>query len=89
MYKIARLQIYLILFSALFLQGSVLNYAKILGAKPDMLLAVTVFFGLFSKVGDHRTALLYASLLFLPAALLSDLHGILCPLTHVLRGGYP
>jgi MFS family permease len=28
----------------------------------------TVFFGLFSKVGDHRLALLYAGLLFLPAA---------------------
>jgi MFS family permease len=28
----------------------------------------TVFFGLFSKVGDHRLALLYASLLFIPAA---------------------
>jgi len=27
-----------------------------------------VFFGLFSKVGDHRLALLYASFLFLPAA---------------------
>jgi len=31
----------------------------------------TVFFGLFSKVGDHRAALLYASFLFLPAALLA------------------
>ncbi len=31
----------------------------------------TVFFGLFSKVGDHRAALLYASFLFLPAAALS------------------
>jgi MFS family permease len=31
----------------------------------------TVFFGLFSKVGDHRHALLYASFLFLPAALFS------------------
>jgi hypothetical protein len=31
----------------------------------------TVFFGLFSKVGDHRTALLYASFLFLPAACIS------------------
>jgi hypothetical protein len=31
----------------------------------------TVFFGLFSKVGDHRAALLYAGFLFLPAALLS------------------
>lgn len=29
----------------------------------------TVFFGLFSKVGDHRHALLYAGCLFLPAAL--------------------
>ncbi|MBI3467761.1 MAG: MFS transporter [Planctomycetes bacterium] len=28
----------------------------------------TVFFGLFTKVGDHRLALLYASTLFLPAA---------------------
>ena len=28
----------------------------------------TVFFGLFSSVGDHRLALLYASFLFLPAA---------------------
>ena len=28
----------------------------------------TVFFGLFSKVGDHRIALLYAAFLFLPAA---------------------
>ncbi|MDB6121172.1 MAG: nanT 1 [Pedosphaera sp.] len=31
----------------------------------------TVFFGLFSKVGDHRMALLYAGLLFLPAGILS------------------
>lgn len=28
----------------------------------------TVFFGLFSKVGDHRMALFYAGFLFLPAA---------------------
>jgi hypothetical protein len=27
-----------------------------------------VFFGLFSKVGDYRMALLYAGFLFLPAA---------------------
>jgi hypothetical protein len=31
----------------------------------------TVFFGLFSNVGDYRTALLYSSFLFLPAAVLS------------------
>jgi MFS family permease len=28
----------------------------------------TVFFGLFSKVGDHRAALFYAGFLFIPAA---------------------
>ncbi len=31
----------------------------------------TVFFGTFSKVGDHRLALLYAGFLFLPAAVIS------------------
>ncbi len=31
----------------------------------------TVFFGLFSKVGDHRAVLLYAGMLFLPAAVLA------------------
>lgn len=31
----------------------------------------TVFFGLFSKVGDFRTALLYASFLFVPAMLVA------------------
>ena len=31
----------------------------------------TVFFGLFSKVGDYRTALLYAGFLFLPAGILA------------------
>jgi MFS family permease len=29
----------------------------------------TVFFGLFSKVGDHRAALLYSGFLFLPSAI--------------------
>ena len=33
----------------------------------------TVFFGLFSKVGDYRTALLAAGCLFLPAALIACL----------------
>jgi MFS family permease len=32
-----------------------------------------VFFGLFSKVGDHRLALFYAGFLFLPAAVISFL----------------
>ncbi|MFO1022652.1 MAG: MFS transporter [Planctomycetales bacterium] len=31
----------------------------------------TVFFGLFSKVGDYRLALLYAGFLFVPAALIA------------------
>jgi MFS family permease len=31
----------------------------------------TVFFGLFSKVGDYRLALLFASFLFVPAALMA------------------
>ena len=31
----------------------------------------TVFFGLFSKVGDHRAALFYAGFLFLPAAVMA------------------
>ena len=31
----------------------------------------TVFFGLYSNVGDHRLAILYSSLLFLPAAVLA------------------
>jgi hypothetical protein len=31
----------------------------------------TVFFGLFSNVGDHRAALFYAGFLFLPAAAIS------------------
>lgn len=39
----------------------------------------TVFFGLFSQVGDYRVTLFYAGLLFLPAALfalsLPELHG--------------
>ena len=31
----------------------------------------TVFFGLFTKVGDYRMALVYAAILFLPAAAIS------------------
>jgi hypothetical protein len=30
----------------------------------------TVFFGLFSKVGDHRLALFYAGFLLLPASVI-------------------
>ena len=31
----------------------------------------TVFFGLFSKVGDYRTALLYSAFLFIPATIVA------------------
>jgi hypothetical protein len=31
----------------------------------------TVYFGLYSKAGDHRIALLYAGFLFLPAAFIA------------------
>jgi hypothetical protein len=33
--------------------------------------AGTVFFGIFSKVGDFRTTLMYASFLFIPAAIVA------------------
>jgi len=33
--------------------------------------SATVFFGLFSQVGDYRLAILYSGLLFLPAAALA------------------
>jgi rod shape-determining protein MreD len=46
-YKINRFQIYLILTIAFFLHLTVLNHVKIYGAKPDLLLACVVFFGLF------------------------------------------
>ena len=42
--------------------GFCYNIGRLLAA------AGTVFFGLFSNVGDHRLALLYAGWLFLPAA---------------------
>jgi MFS family permease len=43
----------------------------------------TVVFGLFSKVGDHRLALLYAGFLFLPAA------AVACLLPEPIDGQYP
>lgn len=45
--------------------GFCYNIGRVLAA------AGTVLFGLFSKVGDHRLALLYASVLFVPAAWLA------------------
>ena len=37
--------------------------------RPDTAAAGTVFFGLFSRLGDHRSVLLYAGILFLPSSL--------------------
>lgn len=48
MSKINRIQIYSILIFALLLHLSLLNYIKILGAVPDLLLTSVIFFGLFS-----------------------------------------
>jgi MFS family permease len=42
--------------------GFCFNIGRIVAA------CATVFFGLFSVVGDHRLAILYSGLLFLPAA---------------------
>jgi rod shape-determining protein MreD len=50
-YKINRFQIYLVLFTALFLQGAVFNHLRVFGARPDLLLIAVVFFGLFLGPG--------------------------------------
>jgi len=47
MHKIGRTQVYLILLAALALQAGPLESIKVLGARPDILLACVVFFGLF------------------------------------------
>lgn len=42
-----RVNVYLILLPVLFLHLTVLNYIKIFDAKPDLMLALVIFFGLF------------------------------------------
>lgn len=49
--KISRPRIYFILALALILQLTVLDYIKIAGVKPDILLIVVIFFGLFLGKG--------------------------------------
>jgi len=46
-YKVKRANIYLVLLAMLFLHLTVLNYVKIFGAEPDLMLICVVFFGLF------------------------------------------
>lgn len=47
MHKIKRAHIYLLIFAALILQTGFLNDLKILGSKPDLMVACVIFFGLF------------------------------------------
>jgi len=50
-YKINRIYVYVILLIALFIHLTVLDYVKIFGAKPDIMLACVIFFGLFAGAG--------------------------------------
>lgn len=45
--KIGRFSIYSMLLAAIFLHITVLNYVKIFGAKPDLILMMVIFFALF------------------------------------------
>jgi len=51
-YKISRIPIYLLILAALTLQLTVLGRVRILGAKPDLMLTLVVFFGVF--LGGRR-----------------------------------
>ena len=51
MHKIKRLRIYFILAIALALQLTVLDYLRIFGAQPDIMLIPVIFFGLFLGKG--------------------------------------
>jgi len=62
-YKIKRLNIYFVLALALFLQVTVLNYVKISGTKPDLMLICVIFFGLFLGGGAGFEAGIIAGLL--------------------------
>ncbi len=54
---------YLIIFVALFLQMTVLNYVKIFGSKPDLALIAVIFFGLFLGEGGGLESGIMAGLL--------------------------
>lgn len=51
--KVSRISIYLLLISALFLQLVALDYIKIFATKPDLMLLLVIFYGLFfgSSIG--------------------------------------
>jgi rod shape-determining protein MreD len=48
--KVNRFSMYLLLFIALILQMTIVDYLKISGAKPDLMLILVIFFGLFFGV---------------------------------------
>jgi rod shape-determining protein MreD len=52
MHKVTRLQVFLALSMALAIHMTVLEYFKIFGAKPDLMLLLTIFFALF--LGSRR-----------------------------------
>ena len=63
MYKISRLQIYIIILIAISMQIGPLNYLKIFGMKPDVVLISVVFFGLLLGPGAGLEAGIAAGLL--------------------------
>jgi len=62
-YKIRRIQIYLIILLALSLQTGALSYIKVLGVKPDLMLISVIFFGLFLGSGAGLESGLVAGIL--------------------------
>lgn len=62
MHTISRLQIYLMLLLCLLLQLTVLDHLKLFGVKPDLLLIIVVFFGLFLGRGVGMEAGIIAGL---------------------------
>lgn len=51
MYKINRIQLYIALFIAFIAHITILEHIRLFGAKPDLMLIVTVFSGLFCGSG--------------------------------------
>lgn len=87
MYTVKRLPIYAALFFALILQMTVLNYLRIFGAAPDLLLITVIFFGLFFGAGAGLESGIIAGILKDVFAL--DFFGInmfICALTGLLAG---
>lgn len=63
MHKISRFQIYLVIFAALILQVGAINRTEIFGTKPDLMLIVVVFLGLFFGAGTGLESGLAAGIL--------------------------